>query len=88
VIDRPEAACWPGSVQKVSVPWHRTRCSTFDALVCHVRRYDPDHLMDLGDAAGLLRRPDVGFTVGDQAEDRLGTRLTRRFSSCPATPHG
>jgi len=37
----------PGATVVLSVPLHQSRWTAFDALVGHVRRYDPDHLLAL-----------------------------------------
>jgi SAM-dependent methyltransferase len=42
-----------GAIVVLSVPLHQARWSAFDALVGHVRRYEPDHLLALLREHGL-----------------------------------
>jgi SAM-dependent methyltransferase len=43
----------PGATVVLSVPLHQARWTAFDALVGHVRRYEPDHLLALLREHGL-----------------------------------
>jgi SAM-dependent methyltransferase len=43
-----------GASVVLSVPLHRARWTAFDALVGHVRRYEPDHLLTLLREHGLV----------------------------------
>jgi SAM-dependent methyltransferase len=51
----------PGASIVFSVPLHQVRWTAFDALVGHVRRYEPDHLLVLLSEHGLVLERTAGF---------------------------
>jgi SAM-dependent methyltransferase len=67
IADDRQAFCELGRVAKddatvmFSVPLHPARWSAFDALVGHVRRYDPDDLLDILGEHSFVLEQSVGF---------------------------
>jgi SAM-dependent methyltransferase len=51
----------PGATIVFSVPLHQVRWTAFDALVGHVRRYEPDHLLVLLSEHGLALERTAAF---------------------------
>jgi SAM-dependent methyltransferase len=71
----------PGATVVLSVPLHQARWSAFDALVGHVRRYEPDELLALLREHGLALERTAVFGMEPRSRwllDFAAWGLTRR----------
>jgi hypothetical protein len=71
----------PGATVIFSVPLHPARWSAFDALVGHVRRYEPDHLLARLREQSLVLERSVEFGMDPRSRwllDFAVWGLTRR----------
>ena len=75
-------------MKRVNTCWDEERVPLFDrALVAHVHLVPEEHLVLIGRGAPALKQSKVCWRGGDQVEDLLTLRDTRRHLSNSDSAH-